>query len=106
MGSGERPAHDRPEDRSRHDAVLRRLRPDDGWHLARSGGHLQDDRGIPTTRLFTQDGTVTDGPDMAHGRWYPTVTELADGQRFVTMAGRDQANLVVTTPESGRVDIG
>jgi len=64
-----------------------------------SGGHLKDDRGIPTTRFFTQDGTVTDGPDMAHGRWYPTVTELADGQRFVTMAGRDQANLVVTTPE-------
>jgi galactose oxidase len=64
-----------------------------------SGGHLKDDRGIPTTRFFTQDGAVTDGPDMAHGRWYPTVTELADGQRFVTMAGRDQNNLVVTTPE-------
>jgi hypothetical protein len=63
-----------------------------------SGGHLQDDRGIPTTRFFTQDGAVSDGPDMAHGRWYPTVTVLPDG-RALTMAGRDQANQVVTTPE-------
>jgi hypothetical protein len=63
-----------------------------------SGGHLQDDRGIPTTRFFTQDGAVTDGPDMTHGRWYPTVTVLPDG-RALTMAGRDQSNLVVTTPE-------
>jgi hypothetical protein len=35
---------------------------------------------------------------MAHGRWYPTVTVLPDG-RALTMAGRDQSNLVVTTPE-------
>jgi hypothetical protein len=35
---------------------------------------------------------------MAHGRWYPTVTVLPDG-RALTMAGRDQANLVVRTPE-------
>jgi len=73
------------------------LMPD--GRLLVSGGHLKDDRGIPTTRFFTQDGAVTDGPDMAHGRWYPTVTELPDGQRFVTMAGRDQSNIVVTTPE-------
>jgi hypothetical protein len=72
------------------------LMPD--GRLLVSGGHLKDDRGIPTTRIFTQDGAVTDGPDMAHGRWYPTVTVLPDG-RALTMAGRDQANLVVTTPE-------
>jgi galactose oxidase-like protein len=35
---------------------------------------------------------------MAFGRWYPTVTELPDG-RVVTMAGRDSAGKVVTTPE-------
>jgi hypothetical protein len=73
------------------------LMPD--GRLLVSGGHLKDDRGIPTTRFFTQDGGVSDGPDMAHGRWYPTVTELPDGQRFLTMAGRDQNNVVVTTPE-------
>jgi hypothetical protein len=63
-----------------------------------SGGHLQDDRGIATTRFFTQDGAWSAGPNMAHGRWYPTVTVLPDG-RALTMAGRDQANLVVMTPE-------
>jgi hypothetical protein len=72
------------------------LMPD--GQLLVSGGHLQDDRGIPTTRFFTQDGAVSDGPNMAHGRWYPTVTVLPDG-RALTMAGRDQSNLVVTTPE-------
>ncbi len=72
------------------------LMPD--GRLLVSGGHLKDDRGIPTTRFFTQDGVVTDGPDMAHGRWYPTVTVLPDG-RALTMAGRDQSKLVVTTPE-------
>jgi WD40 repeat protein len=63
-----------------------------------SGGHLQDDRGIATTRFFTQDGAWSAGANMAHGRWYPTVTVLPDG-RALTMAGRDQSNLVVTTPE-------
>lgn len=72
------------------------LMPD--GNLMVSGGHLQDDRGIATTRFFTQDGAWSSGPNMAHGRWYPTVTILPDG-RALTMAGRDQANLVVTTPE-------
>jgi hypothetical protein len=35
---------------------------------------------------------------MAFGRWYPTVTTLPDG-RMLTMAGRDSAGHVVTTPE-------
>jgi galactose oxidase len=72
------------------------LMPD--GRLMVSGGHLQDDRGIPTTYFFSPDGTPEKGPDMHHGRWYPTVTVLADG-RLLTMAGRDQSNLVVTTPE-------
>jgi galactose oxidase len=72
------------------------LMPD--GRLLVSGGHLQDDRGIATTFFFSPDGTAQRGLDMAHGRWYPTVTELEDG-RMLTMAGRDQNNLVVTTPE-------
>lgn len=72
------------------------LMPD--GRLMVSGGHLQDDRGIATTRFFSQDGNWSAGPNMAHGRWYPTVTILPDG-KALTMAGRDQANLVVTTPE-------
>jgi galactose oxidase-like protein/Big-like domain-containing protein/Kelch motif protein len=72
------------------------LMPD--GRLLVSGGHLQDDRGIATTRIFTQDGNWSAGPNMAHGRWYPTVTVLPDG-RALTMAGRDQSKTVVTTPE-------
>jgi hypothetical protein len=72
------------------------LMPD--GRLMVSGGHLQDDRGIATTFFFSPDGSPQRGPDMAHGRWYPTVTVLADG-RLLTMAGRNQSNAVVTTPE-------
>jgi galactose oxidase-like protein/Big-like domain-containing protein len=72
------------------------LMPD--GRLLVSGGHLKDDRGIATTRFFTQDGAWSAGPNMAHGRWYPTVTVLPDG-RVLTMAGRDQSKTVVTTPE-------
>ena len=35
---------------------------------------------------------------MAKGRWYPTVTELADG-RLVTVAGKDTTNGVVLIPK-------
>jgi hypothetical protein len=72
------------------------LMPD--GRLMVSGGHLQDDRGIATTFFFSPDGAPQRVADMAHGRWYPTVTVLADG-RALTMAGRDEANQVVTTPE-------
>jgi len=43
-------------------------------------------------------GSWQPAPAMAHGRWYPTTTTLADGQVLV-MGGRDQAGAVVTTPE-------
>jgi hypothetical protein len=72
------------------------LMPD--GRLMVSGGHLKDDRGIATTFLFSPDGTPERGMNMAHGRWYPTVTVLADG-RALTMGGRNEANQVVTTPE-------
>jgi galactose oxidase len=64
-----------------------------------SGGHKADDQGIDVTNIF-DPGTenFTSGPKMAFGRWYPTVTELPDG-RMLTMAGRDSAGNVVTTPE-------
>lgn len=72
------------------------LMPD--GRLMVSGGHLQDDRGIATTYFFDQNGSPTRGPNMAHGRWYPTVTTLPDG-RMLSMAGRDQAGSVVRIPE-------
>jgi hypothetical protein len=65
-----------------------------------SGGHKQDDKGIDVTNIFdwTSGSFVPGLPKMAFGRWYPTVTELIDG-RMLTMAGRDSAGVVVTTPE-------
>ncbi|MEP7176342.1 MAG: galactose oxidase-like domain-containing protein [Gemmatimonadales bacterium] len=65
-----------------------------------SGGHKQDDVGIDVTNIFDpQSESWQPGlPKMAHGRWYPTVTTLPDG-RMLTMAGRDSAGRVVTTPE-------
>jgi hypothetical protein len=63
-----------------------------------AGGHHMDDAGIKVTYFFSQDGGPTKGPDMAHGRWYPTLTVLADGN-VLSMAGRNEAGAVVRTPE-------
>jgi hypothetical protein len=72
------------------------LMPD--GRLMAAGGHLQDDRGIATTYLFSPDGSAQRVQNMAHGRWYPTLTVLADG-RVLSMGGRDQTGTLVTTPE-------
>jgi galactose oxidase len=55
-----------------------------------SGGHKTDDMGLDVTNIFDpgSESWVPGMPKMARGRWYPTVTELADG-RMVTVAGRD-----------------
>jgi hypothetical protein len=65
-----------------------------------SGGHYGDDRGLRVTNIFdpVSQSWTTGLPKMALGRWYPTVTMLADG-RMVTVAGRDSASRVVTVPE-------
>jgi hypothetical protein len=72
------------------------LMPD--GRLMVSGGHHMDDAGINTTYFFSQDGAPQKAASMAFGRWYPTVTVLPDG-RVLTMAGRDAAGAIVTTPE-------
>lgn len=65
-----------------------------------SGGHYDDDRGLRVTNIFdpVSESWTPGLPKMALGRWYPTVTMLADG-RVVTVAGRDSASRVVTVPE-------
>jgi len=65
-----------------------------------SGGHKADDTGIDNTNIFdpASEQWVPGLPKMAFGRWYPTVTVLADG-RILTMGGRDSAGKVVTIPE-------
>ena len=67
-------------------------------NLMVAGGHHMDDAGIKVTYFFSQDGAPTKGPDMANGRWYPTLTVLPDGN-VLTMAGRNEAGSVVRTPE-------
>jgi galactose oxidase len=65
-----------------------------------SGGHKDDDRGLDVTNIFDPfTESWSPGPaKMAQGRWYPTVTTLADG-RMVTVAGRDSTSEVVLIPE-------
>ena len=72
------------------------LMPD--GRLMVAGGHFQDAAGIKVTYFFDQNGMPQPADAMAHGRWYPTLTVLADG-RVVTMAGRNEAGAVVRTPE-------
>lgn len=65
-----------------------------------SGGHKADDRGLDVTNIFDPftERWVPGLPKMARGRWYPTVTTLADG-RMVTVAGRDTTSTEVLLPE-------
>jgi hypothetical protein len=65
-----------------------------------SGGHKNDARGLDVTNIFdpVTQTWATGLPKMAKGRWYPTVTTLADG-RVVTVAGRDTTGSVVLLPE-------
>jgi fibronectin type 3 domain-containing protein len=49
-----------------------------------AGGHVTADVGTADTTLFdSRTDTYTRGPDMSVGRWYPTVTQLADGRALV-----------------------
>jgi hypothetical protein len=72
------------------------LMPD--GRLMVNGGHHQDDAGIKATYFFNQDGAPTKAQDMTHGRWYPTLTVLPEGN-VLTMAGRNEASVVAAIPE-------
>ena len=69
----------------------------DGTLMA-AGGHTRDDAGIAVTNFFSENGALTEGPNMAHGRWYPTLTTLPDGE-ILAMAGRNETGAVVRIPE-------
>ena len=47
----------------------------------------------PLTRVWTR------GPDMAAGRWYPTVTSLADGRALITAGETNCDGCNVLLPE-------
>jgi len=64
-----------------------------------AGGHISDNHGIADGHLFnpsTQSWSST--ASMRDGRWYPTVTELANGQ-LLTIAGKNEQAQAVTVPE-------
>ena len=65
-----------------------------------SGGHKLDNRGLDVTNIFDpiSESWVPGLPKMAKGRWYPTVTTLADG-RMITVVGRDTTGLMAIIPE-------
>src|SRR6266436_2773623 len=73
-----------------------------------NGGTLQYDPFHGELRSAVYDlttGAFTDVPNMAHGRWYPTVTNLGDGT-LMTFSGEDEngnTNTAVEfyTPGSG-----
>jgi galactose oxidase len=63
-----------------------------------AGGHISDAHGLPNITLFSSNNVWTSGTPMARGRWYPTTTVMGNGD-VVILAGRDEAGLVVPTPE-------
>ncbi len=64
-----------------------------------SGGHIANDRGLPNAAIYDpNDNSWTTLASMAHGRWYPSVTTLPDGN-IVATSGADQSGGFVATPE-------
>ena len=73
-----------------------------------NGGTIRYDpfQGSPRSSIFDPaTNTFTDAANMAHGRWYPTLTTLGDG-RVVTFSGGDEngntnSAVEIYTPGSG-----
>ena len=64
-----------------------------------AGGHISDDHGLPDANVFDPStGLWSRVATMAHGRWYPTTTALADG-RVLALAGEDENGQDVAEPE-------
>jgi hypothetical protein len=65
-----------------------------------AGGHSGiDDQGLRSTQIFNfATRTWTAGPAMRNGRWYPTVTALANGE-MLTVSGGDTSKALNMIPE-------
>jgi hypothetical protein len=73
-----------------------------------NGGTLQYDpfHGSPKSAVFDPATNLfTDVQNMAHGRWYPTVTTLGDG-RVMTFSGLDENGNTDTAVEIYTVGLG
>jgi hypothetical protein len=65
--------------------------------LVAGGNKNQDLEGIVQTHLFDwQTQTWSRGPDMADGRWYPSVTALANGEASIVGGGPNVAEVYQT----------
>jgi galactose oxidase len=64
-----------------------------------AGGHISNNHGLPNITFFSgATNAFSSGAPMARGRWYPTTTVMGNGEVAI-LAGRDEAGVVVTTPE-------
>ena len=55
-----------------------------------AGGHIQNGVGLPKASLYNPfSNTWDNAPDMNAGRWYPTVTTLANGDALVVSGSID-----------------
>jgi hypothetical protein len=64
-----------------------------------AGGQITGELGEPRAALFDPStGTWGATSSMAHGRWYPTITSLPDGE-VLAVAGSDETGADVTIPE-------
>jgi hypothetical protein len=63
-----------------------------------TGGTIGGTHGDPRAVLFTAGGAWADARPMAQGRYYPTLTTLANGN-VLALSGSDENNAVVGIPE-------
>jgi Domain of unknown function (DUF1929)/Glyoxal oxidase N-terminus len=80
---------------------------DDGRPFIASGTIQYDPfYGQPQTATFDpQANTFSNGPNMAHGRWYPTLVTLGDG-RVMILSGLNETGGTNTAVEFYSVDTG
>jgi hypothetical protein len=65
-----------------------------------AGGHIQIGVGLPKASLYNSfSNTWAAAPDMNAGRWYPTVTTLANGDALVVSGNIDNTVGVNTLPQ-------
>ena len=65
-----------------------------------AGGHIQNGVGLPKAALYNPfSNTWAAAPDMNAGRWYPTVTTLANGDALVVSGVRDNTVGVNMLPQ-------
>jgi len=64
-----------------------------------AGGHISDNHGLPDGHLFNPSTMAwSKTENMRDGRWYPSATELSNGQ-VLAIAGKDQQAKQVLVPE-------